>query len=838
MIKGLKTISYPMRKLLIYLLLTSSFCHAQPAKPTSAEIYHKLEKLNFLGSALYIAAHPDDENNRLISFLANNTMARTGYLSLTRGDGGQNLIGLELRELLGVIRTQELIEARNIDGGEQFFSRANDFGFSKLPNETLQIWDKKEVLQDMVWVIRNFQPDVIITRFDHRTPGSTHGHHTSSAILTQEAYDLAGDSDFEPGQLKFTNTWQPKRVLFNVSWWFFGGRDKFEKADKSNLVNLHTGSYYPLLGKSNQEIAALSRSRHKSQGFGSTGERGDDMEYLELIKGEKLNDKQNLFEGIDTSWRRVKGGAVIGERINEALKAYNFKDPSAIVPALVKIYSLIVNLEDGYWKKQKLGELTDIIAACSGLYLEAVAEQQSVTPGSILKVRWEAINRSTIPMHLKAISTLPENKVTIQDLALQNNVGQGNTIDVQLAQDLPYTSPYWLTEKGTSGMYKVNDQQKIGGADIVRELAMNFRVAIDGVEIPFKRTIIYKYNDAVQGEVYQPLDIIPAVTTRILNKVQLFKTGTEQTVSIKIKAGKDNCKGNLRFELPNGWQVMPDAIPFDLKYKGSEIIVDFKVLPPEKPMEAVGKSIATIDGEQFDREQIIIKYPHIDPQNVLLPSIARFTKVDLQTKGNKIAYIMGAGDNVPESLKQMGYTVTMITPEEITEEKLELFDAVIMGIRAYNVIESLAFKQQLLFNYVFKGGTMVVQYNTTGRLMVKDLAPFPLKISGKRVTDEDAQITFLNPSQSILNYPNKITTKDFTGWVQEQGLYYPDEWSKEFSPVIVSNDKGEEPLKGALLVAKYGKGHYIYTGLSFFRELPEGVSGAYRLMANIIAVGN
>jgi len=826
-----------MRQLLFSFLIITTLCHAQPEKPTSAEIYHKLEKLNFLGSALYIAAHPDDENNRLISFLANSTKARTGYLSLTRGDGGQNLIGLELRELLGVIRTQELIEARKIDGGEQFFSRANDFGFSKLPNETLQIWDKKEVLQDMVWVIRNFEPDVIITRFDHRSPGSTHGHHTTSAMLTQEAYELANDPNYETEQLKFTKTWKPKRVLFNVSWWFFGGKDKFEKADKSNYVNLETGAYYPLIGKSNQEIAALSRSRHKSQGFGSTGERGDDMEYLELINGNALKDKQNLFEGIDTSWNRVKGGKPIGDAIATILKSYDFKNPAASVPALVKVYGQLSKLEEGYWKKLKLQELKEVIATCSGLYLEAIAEQQSITPGSILKVRWEAINRSAVPMNLKSLSALPENTVITQNLPLANNVGQGTTIDVQLPKTTPYTSPYWLTEKGTSGMYKVTDQQKIGKADIIRELAIAFNVEINGVGIPIERNIVYKTNDPVKGEVYEPLDVIPAVTTRITNKVQLFTDIKKQTVSIKIKAGKDNCKGSLRFELPQGWLVSPASIPFDLKTKGSETMVTFEVTPPENPMEATGKSIATINGEEFDREQTIIDYPHIAPQNVLLPSTAKFSKVDLKIKGQKIAYVMGVGDNIPESLKQMGYDVTLITPEAITVQALTSFDAVIMGIRAYNVLEGLAFKQQLLFDYVNNGGTMIVQYNTPGKHTVKDLAPYPLRLSGKRVTDENAKVTFLDATNRVLNYPNKITANDFKGWVQEQGLYYPDEWAKEFTPIFSSHDKDEEPLKGSLLVAKFGKGYYIYTGLSFFRELPEGVSGAYRLMANMIAVG-
>lgn len=820
-----------------FLLLSCTIGFAQPEKPSSVEIYNKMQKLNFLGTALYIAAHPDDENTRLISFLANEKKARTGYLSLTRGDGGQNLIGLELRELLGVIRTQELIEARKVDGGEQFFSRANDFGYSKLPNETLEIWDKKQVLQDMVWVIRKFRPDVIINRFDHRSPGTTHGHHTSSAMLTQEAFGMAGDPKFEPGQLKYTNIWKPKRVLFNVSWWFFGGKDKFEKADKSKYINLQTGVYYPLLGKSNQEIAALSRSKHKSQGFGTSGARGDDMEYLELIKGDNLKDKQNLFEGIDTSWNRVKGGKAIGDAVSAIISNYNFNNPSASIPALVKAYAEIGKLDDTHWKTIKQKEIKDIIAACSGLFLEAVAESQAVTPGSALKIRWEAINRCGVAMQLQSITVLPENKTVAQNQPLDNNADQESFIDITVPENSAYTSPYWLNEKGSAGMYTVNDLQKIGVPDIIRELALQFNVRIEGIDIPFERTIIYKISDPVQGEVYQQLDVVPQVTTKILNKVQLFKDNAIQTVSVRIKSGKDNAKGTLRLELPQGWKVSPSSAPFELGRKGSETLISFEVTPPVSPSEATAKAIAVIDGKEYDREQIMISYPHIFSQQVLLPSTAKFTKVNLAIKGQKIAYIMGAGDNIPESLKQMGYDVSLLTTDMLLPETLKAYDAVVVGIRAYNTLDAIVYKQQILFEYVANGGTMVVQYNTTGDLVTRDIAPYPLRISRDRVTEENAKVTFLEPAHPVLNYPNKITETDFKGWVQEQGLYYPDEWSKEFTPVLSSSDKGESTKKGGLLVARYGKGYYIYTGLSFFRELPEGVSGAYRLMANLIGIG-
>ena len=390
--------------LFLLFLIGLNVAAQQPAKPNSVAIYNQIQKLNFLGTVLYIAAHPDDENTRLISYLANEKKARTAYLSLTRGDGGQNLVGSELRELLGLIRTQELIEARKIDGGEQLFSRANDFGYSKTPDETLQIWDKDQVLSDVVWAIRKFQPDVIINRFDHRSPGTTHGHHTASAMLSVEAFDKANDPSVFPEQLKLTALWQPKRLFFNTSWWFYGSKEKFEKADKSNLSQLQTGVYYPAVGKSNQEIAALSRSRHQSQGFGSTGTRGEELEYLEFLKGTSLQDKTNIFEGIDTTWNRVRNGKPIGEILSNVQKNFDYNNPSASIPELVKAYDLIQKLSNVHWKVIKSEEIKATIAACAGLYLEAVANTQEAIGGATLGLKVEVINRSNIEMVLKSIA--------------------------------------------------------------------------------------------------------------------------------------------------------------------------------------------------------------------------------------------------------------------------------------------------------------------------------------------------------------------------------------------------------------------------------------------------
>jgi len=819
------------------LLFFFQISYAQkPQKPNATEIYNQIQKLNFLGTVLYVAAHPDDENTRLISYLANEVHARTGYLSLTRGDGGQNLIGPQLRELLGVIRTQELLEARKIDGGEQFFTRANDFGFSKNPDETLQIWDKDKVLADLVWTIRKFRPDVIINRFDHRSPGTTHGHHTASALLSLEGFDLVNSPKAYPEQLPYVEPWQPQRLFFNTSWWFYGSKEKFDAADKSSLIDFATGVYYPTIGKSNQEIAALSRSCHKSQGFGSTGTRGEEKEYLEFIKGTPLQNKSSLFEGIDTSWNRVKGGKSIGELISKITSQFDFKNPSASVPDLVKAYGMIQSLPDTHWKTIKTEEIKKIIAGCTGLFIEAVSSIQETTPGSTITLKLEAINRSAIEMQLVNVITVPEQKTTVFNTNLNHNILENKTIELQIPQNSNFTQPYWLKNKGTEGLYTVDDQNIIGTPDIIRENKVIFTIKILGVEIPFDKTIVYKYTDDVKGEMYTYLDIVPIVTTTISDKVLLFTNTNSKYVAVNIKAGKDKINGTLQLELPKEWKVSPAFIPFQIDKKGIEQTVFFEVTPPKNNTEAIGKSIAIVDGIPFDKEQININFDHIAKQQVLKTAEVKCLRLDLKNNQERVAYIMGAGDEVPNSLSQMGYKVTIVKPEELTPEKLENFDVVMTGIRAYNTVLSLSNKQQLLFEFVKKGKTMIVQYNTTDDLVTNTLAPYPLKISRDRVTEENAEVRFLAPNHPALNYPNKIAATDFKGWKQEQGLYYPNEYDKAFTAILSSNDKNETPKEGALLIAPYGKGNYIYTGLSFFRELPEGVPGAYKLLSNMISM--
>lgn len=821
-----------------FLLSITSLFAQQPEKPTSSEIYHSLQKLNFLGSAMYIAAHPDDENTRLISFLSNDVHARTAYLSMTRGDGGQNLVGPEIRELLGVIRTQELIAARRTDGGEQIFTRANDFGYSKHPDETLEIWNKDEVLSDVVLNIRRFQPDIIINRFNHRDPGSTHGHHTSSAMLSFEAFDLVGDANQYSESAQKYGTWQPKRLFFNTSWWFYGSKEKFEKADKTNLVDVETGNYYSDLGLSNGEIAALSRSMHKSQGFGNTGTRGEQTEYLEFLKGDFPENKANLFDGIDTTWSRIKGGKEIGDILYNLEENFNFKDPSLMIPQLLDAYQLLVNLPHGHWKTIKLEEIKNIIADCAGLYLEAVTDQQNVIPNGAVKVTIEAINRSNAQIEIghidSPIITFPS---SFKATPLENNKAFTLESTEGTFNDDEYSSPYWLNEKGSIGMYQVSDKNLIGLPERTMGFPITFHLTINGKSIDYQRNLVYKFNDPVKGEVYQPFDVMPEATTSIPEKVILFSDNNSKQIPVIVSAGKDDLNGSVSLHSPIGWVISPESQDFSISKKGDDTTLFFSVTPPNNQSEGKLKPIVRVADKSYHKELFTIDYEYIPLQQVLMDAEAKVVYITIQKRGENIGYIKGAGDAIPESLEQIGYKVTTILPADISSENISQFDAIVVGIRAYNTVPELAFKQVELNKYVEQGGTLILQYNTSHRLVTDDIAPYQLELSRDRVTDEFSEVTLLAKDHSVLNYPNKITNADFDNWVQERGLYFPNKWAKEFTPILGMNDKGSKQTKGSLLVAPYGKGYYIYTGISFFRELPAGVSGAYRLFANLLSIG-
>jgi len=831
-----------MRHIWVFLGCSLFLLHISTAQTpkitTPSDIYHAVQKLNFLGTALYIAAHPDDENTRLISYLSNNVHARTGYLSLTRGDGGQNLIGPELRELLGVLRTQELLAARRVDGGEQFFSRANDFGYSKTPKETLAIWNKEAILGDVVTAIRKFKPDVIVNRFDHRSAGTTHGHHTSSAMLSMEAFDLANDANSFSERLNETEIWQPRRLFFNTSWWFYGSEEAFDKADKSNMITMDVGTYYPMLGVSNNEIAALASSQHLCQGFGRLSSRGSQPEYIELLKGDLPKTKNDLFDGIDTSWNRIAGGDKIAALLIPIEENFNFKKPYEHLPKLVEAYNLIQKVKDEHWKALKTSELKSIITAVAGLHLEASAAAAYANPGESVSIDIEIVNRSPANINLKSVRIANINGIS-QPVPLAENTLINKKIEFTIPLETNYTSPYWLAEKGSLGTYKVADMQLIGKPETPRAFHAIFELDFNGTVIPVSAPIVYKYAKPDKGEIYQPFEIVPEATASFDDKVIIFSDDTPKKIPVTVKAHADNLSGTVQFCFDKAWKVENDTKPFSIAKKGDEQTLYFTLSPPATENESYISPIVRVNGKTMTKELVTIDYDHVPMQTILLASEAKTVRLDIKKAGEHIGYIMGAGDEMPTSLEQMGYTVHLINPNDISDGSLTKYGAVVLGIRAYNVVEELKFKQRFILDYVQQGGNVIVQYNTANRWgnQFENIAPYALEISRDRVTNEDSEVRILAPKHPLVTFPNKITPSDFEGWVQERGLYFPDKWGREFTPILGMNDEGETEKKGSLLVAPYGKGNYIYTGLSFFRELPAGVPGAYKLFSNMLSIG-
>ncbi|WP_282043269.1 PIG-L family deacetylase [Winogradskyella flava] len=826
-------------KLCLLLLLGTivSLPAQQPKKLNSSEIYEAIQKLNVLGSVLYIAAHPDDENTRLISYMSNHVKARTAYLSLTRGDGGQNLIGPEIRELLGVIRTQELLAARRVDGGEQRFTRANDFGYSKHPDETLEIWNKDDVLSDVVWAIREFKPDIIINRFDHRRAGQTHGHHTSSAMLSMEAFDLANDPTKYTSQLERTETWQPKRLFYNTSWWRYGSREAFDKIDKSNMLSFDIGVYYPSKGLSNNEVASLASSQHLCQGFGRLTTRGTQDEYIEFLKGDPLDDSNDVFAGIDTSWNRIKDGQAIGNILNTIESNFNFVNPASHLPQLLEAYKLLLNVKDGHWKIIKTKELKSIIEACAGLYIEVSADTPQASPESTVGLRIEALNRSDAKIDLLSYNLSTLDTGISKNMEMSKNQRLNFDEGINIPKDINYTTPYWLNKKSTLGMYHVDNPEWIGLPETPRAVFVDFNLNIQGTPITITKPVVYRHSKPDKGELYRPFEIVPPVSASLADKVFIFENDQQKDIEVIVRASRDAVEGYVEMAYPNDWSVYPQKQKIEIANKGDIQKLVFTVIPPKNQSEGLITPMVNFNDEFYTDELIAIDYAHIPYQSVLMPSVSKVVRLDIEKRGNNIGYIEGAGDVVPESLRQIGYNVTVIEPEQISAENLVNFDAVVVGIRAYNILDELKFKQKFLLDYVKEGGNMIVQYNTSRRIKTDNIAPYALQLSRDRVTDESADVSILDPNHPLLNFPNKITTQDFEGWVQERGLYFPNQWSEDFTPLLAMNDKGEDSKQGSLLVAKYGKGNYIYTGLSFFREFPAGVSGAYRLFANMLSAG-
>jgi len=827
-----------MKKLL--LLFTALFFSTQALRAqlenskSSSEIFHELKKLNVVGSVLYIAAHPDDENTRLLAYLANERKLRTGYLSITRGDGGQNLIGKEQAELLGIVRTQELLAARRIDGAEQFFTRANDFGYSKSPEETLEIWNKDSTLYDIVLTIRKFKPDVIICRFPTTGEGG-HGHHTASAMLAIEAFEAAADRKVFKDQLKFTDVWQAKSIYWNT--YNFGTNNTV----RPDQLKLDVGAYNSLLGKSYGEIAAESRSMHKSQGFGSAKQRGSNFEHFKYLKGDSAT--IDLFENINLSWSRIKGGELIEIYVKNCIDNYKLDSPEKCIPALVQLHKAISELnekdaETKHWKHLKLVETEKLIQNCAGVWIEALASDYSVVPGGKLNYTIQLLNRSSVLLKINKIS-FPNGKDTTLGMHLMQNEMYTLKCNEIVNSKLPYSSPYWLEKKPTSGRYQVENKALIGKAENEHPLKIHLEIIVSGLPLQIEKAIYYKSTDPVKGEIYRPLEILPPVTLSLNEKIIISGDTSAKKFLVKVLTNKNDVSMRLKAQASKGWTV---SIP-NLSDADDVTINDnnqFEVLVKSEQNAENGYLyvFAETGKETFNKTIQRINYDHIPSQFNLVNAEIRLINLAVNKTNTNIAYIHGAGDDVPACLSQIGYSVTILTVEQLKQANLTNYNAIITGIRAYNVIEDLKLQREKLLNYVKLGGNLIVQYNTNSRVgpVESNIGPYPFTISRERITDENATVVFTNPKHSLLNFPNQITQKDFEGWIQERGIYFAKDYDKYYETILSMADPKETALEGSLITCKYGEGNFVYTGLAFFRQLPAGVPGAYKLFANLISL--
>ena len=817
----------------ILFLFACSSAFSQTAPPSDLiTIEQSFKKLDVLGSVLYVAAHPDDENTRLLAYLAQEKHYRTGYLSLTRGDGGQNLIGNEQGEQLGLIRTQELLAARRMDGAEQFFSRANDFGFSKGPGETLKIWDKEKVLSDVVWVIRKFWPDVIICRFPTTGEGG-HGHHTASAILAQEAFTAAADPNRFPEQLKYVKVWQAKRLLWNT---FNFGSVNTTNPDQ---LKLDVGVYNPIIGKGYGEIAAESRSNHKTQGFGSAKQRGEAIEYFKTILGDAP--KTDLMDGVNTTWARV-GAEDVSTELSEIKKNFYIDRPDKSVSALVNLLDKVEKVKDDYWREQKTKELNDLIAACAGLWFESYSAAPVYAIGDSIPVETQVLVRSDLAIKLGSV-LFSDNNTSHAPIAVRNKQMLPKNIITSFNDKFSggiITQPYWLKFSHSIGTYNTDYLDEIGFTEqrslpenVPNSVYITFNILNHNIE--FERPIKYKHVDPARGELYEPLVIAPPVTANIADKDYIFNSNKPQNVEVKLKSFT-TASGSISIKPIDGWKIGPDKIDFADKKKGEEWTVDFKVDPTDdKPKTSVFEAVVTANDKEFSMGIKTIAYNHIPTITYFPPAQANLINIDLKTAGKKIGYIVGAADLMPDALRQVGYDVHILTESEIMNSDLSIYDAIVTGVRAFNVDERLPFEQPKLLEYVKNGGNLVVQYNNNAGVLVPQIGPYPFRPVNQRVTDETAKVTILDPTNPLLNYPNKINDADFDGWIQERGLYFVSDIDPKYQTPLQINDPGEKPNNGSLIVTNYGNGRFVYTSLAFFRQLPAGVPGAYRLFVNLLS---
>ena len=801
-----------------------------------------LERLEVLGRVLMIAAHPDDENTAVLAYFARGRKMRTGYLSLTRGEGGQNLIGSEQGDELGVIRTQELLAARRIDGAEQFFTRAIDFGFSKTADETLAKWGRSDVLGDVVWIIRKFRPDVVIFRFSG-TPRDGHGHHQSSAILGKEAVVAAGDPARYPEQLKYgVEPWKAHRAMFNF---FAFTREQEKEAETAPArVGIDVGDYNKLLGHSYGEIAGMSRSMHRSQGMGSAERKGSQAQFFLTVIGDPAT--KDMFDGVDTTWNRV-GAEDLTKKLHDITLQFDAEHPEKTIPRLLALRSQIAGMKNE-WAPTKLKELDEAVALCSSLALEAISTTSRVAAGGSLSINVTAINRSAVPAKLLSVSLngAGSTAASNEEAKFIENKPIARPMTLKIPADQPDTAPYWLANPKKGALYGVTEQRLIGLAENPPLIEATFKVEIEGQVLELTRPVVNRFVDHVYGELKRPVVVVPPVALVMMEKSIVATDSSSRAVEASVTSNSGVVNGSVSLKVPDGWKVEPAAQDFALTETGEQKTLRFQLQPPMRQSEGTLQATATVGGRTITENVETINYPHIPLQTLFPEATARVVRVDVKTLAKRIGYVPGAGDEMVPALKQLGLDVTVLSSDDLSRGDLSRYDAIVTGVRAWNVRSDLRANHKRLLDYMAAGGTLVVQYNVLeggGPGVAGDpkqfdrIGPYPISVSRDRVTVEDTPVVLPNPQNPLLHVPNQIENRDFDGWVQERGLYFANKWDAHYTPLFECHDPGEKAMEGGTLVTKYGKGAYVFTPMSWFRQLPAGVPGAFRIFANLLSAG-
>ena len=803
----------------------------------AAEILHQLKSLKEHKRVLYIAAHPDDENTRLITYFAQKEQYPTAYISLTRGDGGQNLIGSQKGDALGIIRTHELLGARYIDGGEQYFSGALDFGYSKNEKETFRIWDKEEVLSDLVYVIRKFKPDVCVTRFPPDEKAG-HGHHTASTLLAIEAFEKAANPKAFPEQLEEVEVWQSKRLVWNTSPWFF--RRFGEEVNMDDFDEIDIGTFLPLKGRSVTEIGALSRSQHKSQGFGAEQTMGITPEYFQLLEGASYED--DIMEGVERHWRDLPNGKKIERIYEKIMDDFNPQAPDESLDQLLKLYELLAEHRDNFYLEEKRKVCQKIISDCIGLYVEATTGQPTGVRGEPIEINVKKVVRSS-KADVKLLEVKLNEHSMEKNLAIEANKVYDKSFQWEIPKNQPIDHAFWLRRPAKSrGMYDIRKQSlRVQASEHPHLVSWTFEV--NGQLLQFDWPLVYKEIDPAKGEVYEPFYVIPEYTVNWESKILIMELGKSKRVDMKVRKNTPSATGScvITPKIPRNWRCEPASLT--VRFREGDPVerrISFVLMPADTIRETFDLKVRLAP----EREGLVengrttswLDFDHLPKLGYFPEAVVKVMHHPLRTFGEHVAYVEGAGDEIPAALERMGYRVSHITNENIDRILAERPQAIVLGVRAFNVNRDLVDFYPKILKYVERGGNLIVQYNTSMNLLTQNVAPAELRISRDRVTDHEARVRRLDPSHRLWQRPNRIIGRDFNGWVQERGLYFPDAWDEPLTPLVNMADPGEKRLSGGILHMPHGRGNYFYTSLSWFRQLPAGVPGAYRIFANMIAM--